>query len=94
MAESLRQQMSERVKGQHQVVVLAAAVAGASLSFGAANLSKHPEVLALLCLLFVALRSPPCVTTTRLRSSPSTCSTRARLGMSRVTELAGLARLT
>jgi hypothetical protein len=55
MAESLRSQMSERVKGQHQVVVLAAAVAAASLSFGTENLSRHPEVLALLCLLFVGL---------------------------------------
>jgi hypothetical protein len=55
MAESLRGQMAERVKDQHQVVVLAAAVAGASVSFGAENLTSHPEVLALLCLLFVGL---------------------------------------
>jgi hypothetical protein len=43
----------ERVKGQQQILVVAAAVAGASLSFGAERLSTHPEVMALLCLLYV-----------------------------------------
>jgi hypothetical protein len=55
MADSLRTQIVERVKGQQQLVVVAAAVAGASLSFGAENLATHPEILALLSLLYVGL---------------------------------------
>jgi hypothetical protein len=55
MVASLREQIVERVKGQQQLVVLSAAVAGATISFASNVLSGHPEVMALLCLLYVGL---------------------------------------
>jgi hypothetical protein len=55
MVASLREQIVERVKGQQQLVVLSAAVAGATISFASDVLSGHPEVMALLCLLYVGL---------------------------------------
>jgi hypothetical protein len=45
----------ERVKGQQQLVLVAVAVAGATISFASTELQRHPEVMALLCLLYVGL---------------------------------------
>src|SRR5438105_15639587 len=55
VANSLREQTIERVKGQQQLVVVAVAVAGATISFASTQLNRHPEVMALLCLLYVGL---------------------------------------
>ena len=55
MAESLRGQIVERVKAQQQIIVVSAAVAGATISFASNVLSGHPEIMALLCLLYVGL---------------------------------------
>jgi len=53
LASQLRTEIIERVRAQQQMLIVAAAVAGASLSFGAGRLAKNPEILALLALLFV-----------------------------------------
>ncbi len=55
MVESLRGQIVERVKAQQQIIVVSAAVAGATISFASNVLSGHPEIMALLCLLYVGL---------------------------------------
>jgi hypothetical protein len=55
LAQSLREQIVERVKGQQQLVVVAVAVAAATISFASSQLNQHPEVMALLCLLYVGL---------------------------------------
>jgi len=55
MAESLRGQIIERVKAQQQLVLVSAAVAGATLSLASELLSDHPEIMALLCLLYVGI---------------------------------------
>lgn len=55
LVKSLREQIVERMRGQHQVVVLATAVAGAVLSLGWEDLGERPEALALLSLLFAGL---------------------------------------
>jgi hypothetical protein len=49
MAASVREQIVERVKGQQQLVLVAVAVAGATISFASTQLRTHPEVMALLC---------------------------------------------
>lgn len=53
MAGELRRQIAERVQAQHQLLLLAAAIAGATASFGTRHASSHAAVLALLCVLFV-----------------------------------------
>jgi len=53
LAQDLRTQIADRIRGEHQLVVVAASLAGATGSFAGSRLSSHPEVLALLCLLFV-----------------------------------------
>ncbi len=53
LVEFLRTENLERAKAQHQVLVLAGAVAAASASIGADRLRNEPELLALLSLLFV-----------------------------------------
>jgi len=46
----------ERVRGQHQITVVAAAVAGATFTVADGDfLTRTPEVIALLCLLYVGL---------------------------------------
>jgi hypothetical protein len=55
MAESLREQIVERTKAQQQLILISAAVAAATISFASDLLSGHPEVMALLCLLYVGL---------------------------------------
>jgi hypothetical protein len=55
LAGALREQIIERVKEQQQLVVVSALVAGATISFASSLLSSHPEVMALLCLLYVGI---------------------------------------
>lgn len=50
---SVRTANVERIKAQHQIAVLAGAVAAASASFGSDKLREQPELLAVLSLLFV-----------------------------------------
>lgn len=55
MAAELRRQIAEHTQAQHQLLLLAAAIAGATVSFGAHHASSHSVVLALLAVLFVGL---------------------------------------
>ncbi|HEY8853406.1 MAG TPA: hypothetical protein VIM36_14565 [Gemmatimonadaceae bacterium] len=55
MCEALRKQIAERVGQQQQLTYICALIAGATLSFASKALSAHPEVMALLCLLYVGL---------------------------------------
>jgi len=55
LVDSLRGQIVERTKAQQQLVLVSVAVAGATLSFASELLSEHPEVMALLCVLYVGI---------------------------------------
>lgn len=55
LVDSLRGQIVERTKAQQQLVLIAAAVAGAALAFATEALPDRPEVMALLCLLYVGI---------------------------------------
>jgi hypothetical protein len=47
LAETLRGQIGDRVNCQHQLLAVAAAIAGAAATFGTKDLRGHPELLAL-----------------------------------------------
>lgn len=53
LVAALRAQIDSRINYQHQLLAVAAAIAGAAATFGAKDLARHPELLALLAMLFV-----------------------------------------
>jgi uncharacterized membrane protein YoaK (UPF0700 family) len=55
LAGALREQIAQRIRAQDQLLVVAVAVAGVAASFGQKGLLAHPEVPALISLLFILI---------------------------------------
>jgi hypothetical protein len=55
LVANLRGEIAQRITDQHQLLVAAAAIAGAAAAFAGTHLHNRPELLALLSLLFVGL---------------------------------------
>jgi hypothetical protein len=53
LTANLRNEIAQRVTDQHQLLVVAAAIAGGATAFAGTHFNAHPELLALLSLLFV-----------------------------------------